>query len=124
MAQSPAPFSAFAHPDLPKKYGLYPSFDVREYFAEMAHVTAQRGCMIEVNTSGQRREVGEAYPSLEVLRQFCAAGVECTVGSDAHAPADIASGVEDAYALMRAAGYRHVTVPTCDGGRRHIRLEG
>ena len=34
------------------------------------------------------------------------------------------SGVEDAYALMRAAGYRYVTVPTCDGDRRHIRLEG
>ena len=80
--------------------------------------------MIEVNTSGQRKDVGEAYPSLAVLRQFFAAGVECTVGSDAHAPADIAAGVEDAYALMRAAGYRYVTVPTRDGDRRHIRLEG
>lgn len=124
MAKSPAPFSAFAHPDLPKKYGLCPSFDTREYFAEMAHVTAQRGCMIEVNTSGQRKDVGEAYPSLAVLRQFFAAGVECTVGSDAHAPADIAAGVEDACALIRAAGYRYVTVPTRDGDRRHIRLEG
>ena len=36
----------------------------------------------------------------------------------------VISSRPDAYALMRAAGYRYVTVPTCDGDRRHIRLEG
>lgn len=123
MAQSDVPFDCFGHPDLPKKYNKYPSFSMDEYFAAMAEATAKKGCMVEVNTAGLRKEVHELYPSLQLLRMFREAGVECTVGCDAHCPGEIGRDVDKAYAWMKQAGYEYVTVPTVDGSRRQIRLE-
>ncbi|MGI6034143.1 MAG: histidinol-phosphatase HisJ family protein [Coriobacteriales bacterium] len=123
MVESPVPFTAFSHPDLPKKYGQYPSFDLCEAYAAMAEAVAVRGGMVEVNTSGLRKPVGECYPSLELLRAFHEAGVPCSLGSDAHRPEEVGAGIERGAALMRAAGYEQVTVPTPDGDLKSIDLE-
>lgn len=123
MAANSGPIMCFAHPDLPKKYGWHPSFDVREYNHEMATATARSGCMVEVNTAGLRKGAREMYPALELLRSFRDAGVECTIGSDAHAPHDVAANFDDAVALMRRAGYTRLTVPMPGGERRHIAID-
>ncbi len=123
MAAHPGPIMCFAHPDLPKKYGWHPGFDAREYNYEMAQAAARSGRMVEVNTAGLRKDAHEMYPALEMLRSFCDAGVECTIGSDAHAPQDVAANLDDAVALMSRAGYGFVTVPTPDGDRRHVAIE-
>lgn len=123
MAAHPGPITCFAHPDLPKKYGWHPSFDAREYNYEMALAAARAGRMVEVNTAGLRNDAREMYPALEMLRSFYDAGVECTIGSDAHAPQDVAANLDDAVALMSRAGYGFVTVPTPDGDRRHVAIE-
>lgn len=123
MAAHPGPITCFSHPDLPKKYGWRPSFDAREYNYEMALAAARVGRMIEVNTAGLRNDAREMYPAFEMLRSFYDAGVECTIGSDAHAPQDVAANLDDAVALMSRAGYGFVTVPTPDGDRRHMAIE-
>lgn len=123
MAGSGARIDCFAHPDLPKKFGSLPSFPLEPWFEEMASAAAAAGAMVEVNTAGLRKPVGEAYPSPDLLEAFCRHGVECTVGCDAHRPAEVAFGVERAYELMRRAGYEYVSVPRSDGSRRRIRLE-
>lgn len=123
MVAHPGPITTFAHPDLPKKYGWMPSFDLADRYADMADAVARSGRMVEMNTAGLRKAVGEMYPASGLLRAFRAAGVECTVGSDAHAPHDIAANVFDAYDLMRQAGYDEVTVPMRDGDRRRIALD-
>ena len=123
MAAHPGPIMCFAHPDLPKKYGWHPSFDAREYNYEMAQAVARSGRMVEVNTAGLRKDAHEMYPALEMLRSFRDAGVECTIGSDAHAPKDVAANFVDAVGLMRQAGYGKLTVPMPDGDRRHIAIE-
>lgn len=123
MARDPGPIMAFAHPDLPKKYGWLPSFDARDYWHEMAVQTAKGQRMIEVNTAGLRKGVKQMYPSLEMLKSFKDAGVECTIGSDAHAPGDVAANYEEAVELMRQAGYKYVTVPRFDGDRRYIPID-
>lgn len=123
MAAHPGPIMCFAHPDLPKKYGWHPSFDAREYNYEMAQAVARSGRMVEVNTAGLRKDAHEMYPALEMLRSFRDAGVECTIGSDAHAPKDVATNFDDAVGLMRQAGYGKLTVPMPDGDRRHIAIE-
>lgn len=123
MVSAPGPITCFAHPDLPKLYGWRPSFDLREYYSEMARAVAASGRMVEVNTAGLRKDVHEAYPTLDLLRAFCDAGVDCTVGSDAHCPPDVAFGINDAYVLMREAGYNTLTVPHFGGERRNIPLE-
>lgn len=123
MVRSPVPFTCFAHPDLPKKYGRLPSFDLQDAYREMAQAVARRGGMVEVNTAGLEKPVGECYPSLALLREFHRAGVDCTVGADAHAPFGVGAGIELAYGLMRRAGYGRVAVPCADGTRRYIALE-
>lgn len=123
MASNPGPITCFAHPDLAKKYGWFPSFDARDHYHEMAVAAARSGRMVEVNTSGLRKDAKLMYPSLELLTMFKDAGVECTIGSDAHAPKDVSANYEDAVELMRVAGYEYVTVPRSDGDRRYISID-
>jgi histidinol-phosphatase (PHP family) len=120
--RSAVPFTIMTHPDLPKKLGFKPRFDPRELYAAMAEIVAVRDVLVEVNTSGLRKPVGELYPAPELLRAFCDAGVGCTVSSDAHIPDDVGRDLDIAHVAMRKAGYTHVTVPTRTGDRRLIPL--
>jgi histidinol-phosphatase (PHP family) len=121
--RSAVPFDIMTHPDLPKKLGFKPKFDSRELYAAMSEIAASKDVLIEVNTSGLYKPVGEMYPAPALLRAFCEAGVGCTVSSDAHTPGDVARGLAAAHAAMLDAGYTHVTVPTRSGDRRLIALE-
>ncbi|MCL1918894.1 MAG: histidinol-phosphatase [Peptococcaceae bacterium] len=120
--QSSVPFTIMAHPDLPKKLGCKPSFDAAGLYESAAALARKHDVMIEVNTSGLYKPVGELYPGPQFLSAFAAAGVPCTVSSDAHRPQDVGRDLDKAYAAMRAAGYRHVTVPTRSGDRRTLSL--
>jgi histidinol-phosphatase (PHP family) len=120
---STVPFTIMSHPDLPKKLGFKPVFDPREMYLAMAEIAASKDLLVEVNTSGLFRPVAEPYPAPALLKAFCDAGVGCTVSSDAHNPGHIGRGFDMAYAAMRAAGYKHVTVPTRTGDRRTISLD-
>lgn len=114
------PFDIMAHPDLVKKFGIYPSFSVEALYDDAVEALLASGRMVEVNTSGAYCACKEMYPSLGLLERCCRAGIPCSVGSDAHRPAHIVRGIEDAYRLMYEAGYRAVTVPTSTGDRREI----
>lgn len=116
------PFNVMTHPDLPKKFGHRPSFDTRELYEHVASVAAARGVAIEVNTAGLRKPVCEIYPCESLLCAFQRAGVDATVGSDAHAPLEVGLGILDAYDTLRCSGYTHVMAPTPSGGRRYIQL--
>ncbi|OUO90698.1 histidinol phosphate phosphatase [Gordonibacter sp. An230] len=120
---SDAPFTIMAHPDLVKKFGFMPSFDPQPLYEQAAEACAAAGRMVEVNTSGLQYACKEMFPAPALLAAFCRAGVPCTVGTDAHAPEHVARGIEQAYRLMAQAGYRTVTVPTADGGRREVTIE-
>lgn len=126
MCESRVPFTTMAHPDLPKKFGMScmpsPSFDLQGRYREAASLAAERDVLVEVNTSGWRKDVAEQYPSLDYLRCFHRAGVGCTVGSDAHSPTEVGIGIHDAYVVMAEAGYDRVTVIGSDGDRREIPL--
>ena len=116
------PIDAMAHPDLAKKFGYYPSFDLDKCYQEMTEALASTDKMVEVNTAGAYYDCQQMYPALELLRLFCRAGIPCSVGTDAHAPKHVTRGLDKAYALMYEAGYRYITVPTATGDRRRIPL--
>jgi histidinol-phosphatase (PHP family) len=119
---STIPFDIMSHPDLPKKLGFKPDFDTTDMYRNMAAAAAACERMVEVNTSGLHKPVAELYPSLELLKCFCDAGVPCTVSSDAHRPEHVGRDLDKGYDAMRAAGYTHYTVPTRDGDRRTVAL--
>lgn len=112
MVRSSVPFSAFAHPDLPKVFGMRPSFDVRELYTEMAEALARSGAAFEINTAGWRKKAAEQYPADSMLEMLLQKKVPVTVGADAHKPVDVAEGVQDAYDLLRRLGAQWVFAPT------------
>lgn len=115
-------FDVMAHPDLVKKFGHRPSFDARELYQEAAKAASDGNVLIEVSTAGLRKPVGELYPGPDLLREFCAAGVEATVGSDAHSPSEVGFGLEIAYTALREAGYRYILLPVARREQRMIPL--
>lgn len=120
---SDAPFSIMSHPDLVKKFGYWPSFDPAPLYRQAAEAAHASGRAIELNTSGAFYACHEVFPGPDLLREFCHAGVPCTVGTDAHEVANIDRGIVEAYRLLYEAGYREVAVP-CQGREwRTIEIE-
>ena len=117
------PYDAMSHPDLAKKFGFCPTFDLGPFYEAMAEAARAGERMVEVNTSGAYYACAEMFPAPALLAAFRRAGVPCTVGCDSHDPANVARDIRRAYDLMYEAGYRSVTVPTATGDRRSITIE-
>ncbi len=115
-------FDVMAHPDLVKKFGHRPASDPRDLYAEAARVAAEAEVVIEVSTAGLRKPVGELYPGPDLLAAFAAAGVEASVGSDAHATDEVGWGIDIAYEALVTAGYTRVTFPVSRDEMRFIEL--
>ena len=98
-------FDFVAHPDLPKKFGHRPPGDLKRFYEPIIAALVDTGTVMEVNTAGLRKPVGEMYPSREMLAMACAAGVEIVVGSDAHAPSEVGADFDVAENLIREVGY-------------------
>jgi histidinol-phosphatase (PHP family) len=98
-------FDTIAHSDLVKKFGHRPRSDQRDAYAALASRLARAGTCVEVNTAGLRKPVGEMYPHPDLLRACRVAGVPVTLGSDAHAPTEVAADFAAASALIRSEGY-------------------
>ena len=116
--ESPLPFGTMAHPDLPERMrneGFAATIDLSSLWDEMAACAHDTGRRVELSTAGWRKGVGDYYPSRGLLERFCRADVPITVGSDAHVPGDICSGIREAFAHAWDLGYRSIEVPRADG---------
>jgi histidinol-phosphatase (PHP family) len=100
-------FDVIGHLDLPKKYGHRPGdwAAVEPALAAALDAIAASGAAIELNTSGWRRPMGEAYPSPEILAGAAARRIPLVLGSDAHRPEDVGADFGRAVAVAAAAGY-------------------
>lgn len=98
-------FEIIGHADLPKKFGFVPDRDCTPLFRTLLNAAAQSGTAIELNTAGLRKECREIYPSRALLELARETGVPITFGSDAHAPAEVGAGFEEALTLARETGY-------------------
>lgn len=98
------------HFDLPKKFGWRPA--VPETFLgaadEILREAGARGMAIEINTAGLRKPVHELYPALALLKLAVRHGLGLTLGSDAHAPGEVAADFPRALDLARAAGFQNL----------------
>ncbi len=100
-------FDFVGHPDLPKKFGFRPQGDLRRYYDGAIAALAETGTPYEINTAGLRKDCAEQYPAFEFIQLAQSAGVPVLVSSDAHSPAEVGAGFEEAVALARAAGCTH-----------------
>lgn len=103
-------FDVMAHPDLVKKFGIWPDSAPIGLYEQAAETFADADVAVEVSTAGLRKPCAEIYPSETFLRACAVRGVPATIGSDAHAAGEVGHEWEAATALMRRAGYDSAVV--------------
>ena len=98
-------FDIMAHPDLIKKFRIWPETSRKQLFEETAEVLARSGVGFEINTSGKDRPCGEFFPGRELLSAFFKADVPVTMGSDSHLKEQIGRHFAEAKTILKEIGY-------------------
>ena len=117
-------FDTIGHLDVVKRY-LHPHVvparlaERPDLYEPVLMALVDSGTALEVNASGLRHPVGETYPSAAVVARFRELGGRgVTAGSDAHRSEWLAFGLEEAYAIVAAAGFEDLAVGRGPDGRR------
>ncbi len=105
-------FDVVCHLDLVKKFGGNPSRSFENEFDCIIGRIGRKKLTVEVNTSGYSHPAKEAYPSFDIIKKCCKAGVEITIGSDAHDPESIGQYYDTVLPLILQAGYKQISVFT------------
>jgi histidinol-phosphatase (PHP family) len=116
-------FTILGHLDLVKKFGYRATRALEFELDNLVLRIARSGVIVEINTAGLHKPVKEAYPTVDILRRLCAAGVPVTFGSDAHRPGDVGRDFAHAAELAQSAGYEEYASlePDPGGGRASVR---
>ena len=88
-------------------------WDCRDELMALLRKAVENGVGIEINTSGFRRRIRDAAPSLKTVRLYRELGGEIiTVGSDGHnvRQAGEDSYIEKGFQILREAGFEYLTV--------------
>jgi histidinol-phosphatase (PHP family) len=74
------------------------------------------GSILDLNTAGWRKGLGEPYPAPWLVRAANAMGIGFCFGDDSHRPSDVGAGVEQAARYLQENGVTTVTILTREGG--------
>jgi len=104
MAKS-GKFDIVGHLDLIKVFKFMPKQDVRLLAKNVLRAIKTSHMVMEINTAGLRKPIGEMYPSRALLEEAYALNIPITFSSDAHAVEQIGAGYDLATALAKDIGY-------------------
>ncbi|MFI5226763.1 MAG: histidinol-phosphatase HisJ family protein [Candidatus Limnocylindrales bacterium] len=117
-------FDTIGHLDVVKRY-IHPHIvparlaERPDLYEPVLTALVESGTALEVNASGLRHPVAETYPPPAVVSRFRELGGQgVTAGSDAHRSEWLAFGLEEAYAIVAAAGFEDLAVGRGPAGRR------
>lgn len=82
--------------------------------------------ILDLNTAGWRKGLGEPYPAPALVQRAHAMGVPFCFGDDSHRPSDVGAGVAEARRYLLRLGVPTVTVLTREAGavvRKTVALE-
>jgi histidinol-phosphatase (PHP family) len=114
-------FDILAHPDLVKIWGRArpaPTRDPRFHYEPAIEAIAESGIAVEVSTAGLRKPVAELYPSPAFAEMCVDAGAAFALSSDAHVPAQVGFGYEQAIEFLEGLGVAEICV--FEGRRRRL----
>ncbi|MBR2044853.1 MAG: histidinol-phosphatase HisJ family protein [Agathobacter sp.] len=115
-AQSNVDFDVYGHLDYVVRYGpnknQYYSYEkYADIIDEILRTLIAKGKGLELNTAGFKYGLGHAHPTTEILKRYKELGGEIiTLGSDGHAPEQIAWDFEKAPSILEEAGFKYFTV--------------
>ena len=107
-------YNVVGHLDYISRYAPYDDKSVyyneyMEIIDEILKVLVKKDKGLDVNTSAYRYGENRCYPQFEILKRFNELGGKIiTVGSDAHSPEYIADHFEDAYNMIKSAGFKSI----------------
>ncbi len=98
-------FDIVGHLDLIKVFNFLPKKDIRIIAKEALLAIKKADMTIELNMSGLRKPIKEAYPSQKLLEEIKALDIPITFGSDAHKPEDVSLFAEQIKKMAKSVGY-------------------
>ena len=98
-------FDIIGHCDLVRIFGHKPTSSPEKLYSKLAETMAKHDVVFEVNTNGRNRPLGDFYPDRRFLHVFSENKVKVCVNSDAHLPHRTGQYFDEAYELLRSAGY-------------------
>jgi histidinol-phosphatase (PHP family) len=98
-------FDIVGHLDLIKVFKFIPKQDVRVLAKDVLQAIKKSQMVMEINTAGLRKPIGELYPSRALLEVAYDLDIPITFYSDAHAVEQIGAGYGLATSLARDIGY-------------------
>lgn len=111
-AASSGLFQTIGHPDLCKKFAIYPDADTRPLWTPFLEAVKDHDIAIELNTAGNYKDCKEYYPHPDILTEAARMGIPLSFASDAHAPNEVGRDWDNAIALAAASGFTHSCIFT------------
>ena len=98
-------FDIVGHLDLIKVFKFMPEGDINAMAKNALNAIKKSGMVLELNVSGYRKPVKEAYPSLSLLKQAFELGIPITFASDAHKPEQVSMFNDEIISMAKRVGY-------------------
>jgi histidinol-phosphatase (PHP family) len=98
-------FDIVGHLDLIKVFKFMPKGDIKTMAHKALLAIKDAGMVLELNVSGYRKDVKEAYPSFELLQEAYKLNIPITFASDAHKPEQVALFNDAIVSMAKNAGY-------------------
>jgi histidinol-phosphatase (PHP family) len=103
-------FQIIGHLDVVKKFSFFPRRTWDDLMERTCAALKKADVCVELNTSGWRAPVGESYPGEAFLAECASLKIPITLGSDAHCPRDVGSGLQRAALLLDKMGFTEVAL--------------
>lgn len=118
-------YDIIGHMDVIKRFGYAPQTpegiaEARELERSALKAIAKSGIAMELNASGLSKPCAEMFPAEHVLQEALTLGIPLTLGSDAHDPAKLGDGLQEARNQLWNTGFRELAVFE---GRRRTSVE-
>ena len=96
------------HLDLPKKMGWMPAGGMLRYIEPLIPELRASDMAVEINTSGLDNPARAFMPGKDVIEALAANGIPLTLGSDAHAPAQVGRHFDKALKDLNEIGVKEL----------------
>lgn len=106
-------FDVVGHLDLIKVFKFLPKKDIKSIAFNALKEIKKSNMVLEVNSAGLRKPIGEPYPSKDLLEVAFELDIPITFSSDAHSVDQIGYGYDEVVKMAKDVGYKQCAIFNC-----------
>jgi histidinol-phosphatase (PHP family) len=99
-------FDIVGHFDLIKVFKFMPKKDIRSLAKNALKAIKKSNMVLEINSAGLRKPIGELYPSNELLQEVYSLDIPISFGCDAHSIEQVGFGYNEAIKQVKDIGFK------------------